>query len=154
MENISEYRSWFWVLKSWVIVYAVLLVVGILLGFVGGPSYYWSVMAIGSLIMIVPITYRNLVGGGCSFKFQMCALVKGMVAGLIFLILSMVADFVLWGAIGTSFGWTPLGKGSVSWSFYQVWWFSGAIGGFGARIAEVRAYDKRVGRNITIIDTE
>jgi len=154
LENTSEYRSWFWVLKSWVIVYAVLLVAGMLLGFVGGPSYYWSVMTIGSLIMIAPITYRNLVGGGCSLRFQMCALVKGMVAGFIFLILSMIADFVLWSAIGTSIGWTPLAEGPFSWSLYQVWLFSGAIGGFGARIAEVRAYDKRVGRSITIIDTE
>lgn len=154
MENTSEYRSWLWVLKSWVIVYAVLLVVGILLGFVGGPSYYWSVMTIGSLIMIVPITYRNLVGGSCILRFQMCALVKGMVAGLIFLILSMIADFVFWGAIGTSFGWAPLAEGPFSWSLYQVWWFSGAIGGFGARIAEVRGYDERVGGNITIVDTE
>lgn len=141
MENISEYRSWFWVLKSWVIVYAVLLVVGILLGFGGGPSYYWSVMTIGSLIMIAPITYRNLVGGGCTLRFQMCALVKGMVAGLIFLTLSMVADFVLWSAIGTIIGWTPLAIGPVSWSLYQTWWFSSAIGGLGARIAEVRPYD-------------
>jgi len=154
LENTSELRSWFWILKSWITVYAVLLVVGILLGFVGGPSYYWSVMTIGSLIMIAPITYRNLVGGGCSLRFQMCALVKGMAAGLIFLILSMVADFILWGAIGTSFGWTPLASGSVSWSLYQVWWFSGAIGGFGARIAEVRAYDERAGRTITIVDNE
>jgi hypothetical protein len=77
-----------------------------------------------------------------------------MGARLIFLILSMVADFVLWGAIGTSFGWTPLAEGPFSWSLYRVWWFSGAIGGFGARIAEVRGYDERVGRNITIIATE
>ncbi|MCK5303590.1 MAG: hypothetical protein KAJ96_10645, partial [Candidatus Thorarchaeota archaeon] len=90
METTSEFGSWFWVLKSWIIVYAVLLVVGILFGFVGGPSYYWGVMMIGALIMITPITYRNLIGGSCSLRFQMCALVKGMVAGLIFLILSMV----------------------------------------------------------------
>ena len=131
----------------WIGVYSILLVIGIALGNIFEPIYYWWVMLIGVPLTIAPITYKNLVGGGCSLRFQICALVKGMAAGLIFFILTMIADSLLWPNLTLSIGWDPTTLG-VAELFYQIWFFSGIIGGFGARIIEVRGYTSDPGITI------
>ena len=92
---------------------------------------------IGVPLAVIPITYRNLVGGGCSLRFHICALVKGILAGSVFLALSLGADLVIWQVLGTRLGWNPVLL-DLSWDIYFIWLFSGLIGGFGARIVEVR----------------
>ncbi|MHA2378210.1 MAG: hypothetical protein ACXADO_01590 [Candidatus Thorarchaeota archaeon] len=146
----SELETWTWILKYWVIVFPTLLVTGVVLGQLGDPSYYWIPFVVGVPLTIIPVTYRNLVGGGCSLRFQMCALVKGMTAGVIFLFLSLAADYYAWNVLEVYLGWSPL-----AWTFsmsiiYQLWFFSGAMGGFGARIMEVRGYSKSVERTPTL----
>ena len=143
MSLVSEVKSWLWVPAVWVVVYSILLIIGIALG----PVFYWTVMLVGVPLTIAPITYKNLVGGGCSLRFQICALVKGMFAGMIFFILTMVADAVLWPNLALTLGWNPTTLSVTEW-FYQIWFFSGIIGGFGARIIEVRGYT--AGSEITI----
>ncbi|TFG32390.1 hypothetical protein EU528_03525 [Candidatus Thorarchaeota archaeon] len=143
MSLVSEVKSWLWVPAVWVVVYSILLIIGIGLG----PDFYWGVMLVGVPLAIAPITYKNLVGGGCSLRFQICALVKGMIAGMIFFGLTMVADSLLWPNLSLSLGWNPTTL-SVTDLFYQIWFFSGIIGGFGARIIEVRGY--HTGSEITI----
>ncbi len=149
---IEEVRSWLWVPAIWIVVYSVLVVVGIVVGNMFGPMYYWWTMLIGIPLTIVPTTYKNLVGGGCSLRFQICALVKGMLAGFIFFALTMVADSFLWPNLALSIGWDPT-QLNVTDLFYQVWFFSGIIGGFGARIVEVRGYSVN-GSGVTIAGFE
>ena len=139
MSLVSEVKSWLWVPAVWAVVYLSLLVIGITLGNMFEPIYYWGVMLVGVPLTIAPITYKNLVGGGGSLRFQICALVKGMAAGLIFLGLTMIADSLLWPSLVLSVGWNPTTL-SVTELLYQIWFFSGIIGGFGARIIEVRGY--------------
>ena len=124
---------------------------GIVFGNMFDPMYYWWVMLVGVPLTIAPITYKNLVGGGCSLRFQICALVKGMFAGFVFLILTMIADSLLWPNLALSIGWNPITL-NVTELFYQVWLFSGIIGGVGARIIEVRGYTG--GSEITIAGFE
>ncbi|MGY5881271.1 MAG: hypothetical protein RTV31_13540 [Candidatus Thorarchaeota archaeon] len=147
MSLVSEVRSWLWVPVVWVIVYSILLVIGIILGNMFDPMYYWGVMLVGVPLTIAPITYKNLVGGGCSLRFQICALVKGMFAGMIFFLLTMIADSFLWPNLALSVGWNPTTL-SVTELFYQIWFFSGIIGGVGARIIEVRGYPSDPGITI------
>jgi hypothetical protein len=131
----------------WAVVYSILLVIGIILGSMFEPMYYWGVMLVGVPLTIAPITYKNLVGGGCSLRFQICALVKGMAAGMIFFVLTMVADSLLWPTLVLSVGWNPTTT-SIADLFYQIWFFSGIIGGMGARIIEVRGYPSDPGVTI------
>ena len=91
-------------------------------------------------LAVIPITYRNLVGGGCSLRFQMCALVKGMSAGIIFMLLTSAVDMLIWSSLGASLGWSPLTNMVYVSAIYQIWFLSGAVGGMGARIMEVRGY--------------
>ena len=139
MSLVEETKSWLWVPAIWIVVYPVMLVIGIALGSLFNPIYYWWVVAIGVPLTIAPVTYRSLVGGGCSLRFQICALVKGAFAGIVFMMLSMFADSFFWPSLALTVGWNPTVL-SVSELFYQVWFFSGIIGGFGARIVEVRGY--------------
>jgi hypothetical protein len=134
---VSELASWSWILKIWVILYPIVLVSGILTGLLLGASYYWIVTIVGVPVVVIPLTYRNLVGGGCSLRFHICALVKGMLAGLAFLVLAFLADMLVWLIIGQSLGWTPTTL-AISPDIYLIWLFSGTVGGFGARIVEVR----------------
>jgi hypothetical protein len=120
-----------------VIVYSILLVIGITLGNLFDPMFYWVVMLVGVPLIIAPVTYKNLVGGGCSLRFQICALVKGMAVGMIFFILTMIADSLLWPNLAPSLGWNPISFNATE-LFYQIWFISGIIGGIGARIIEVR----------------
>ena len=116
-----------------------MLVGGIALGNMFSPMYYWWAMLVGVPLAIAPVTYKSLVGGGCSFRFQICALVKGSFAGIIFLMLTMVADSLLWPNLALTVGWNPTSF-NISELFYQIWFFSGIIGGIGARVVEVRGY--------------
>ena len=116
-----------------------MLVVGITLGNMFSPAHYWWATLIAVPIIIAPVTYKSLVGGGCSLRFQICALVKGMFAGVVFLMLTMVVDSLLWPNLALTVGWDPT-LFSISELFYQIWFFSGIIGGIGARIVEVRGY--------------
>jgi len=138
MSLITELKSWSWIFKTWIIVYPVLFVVGMVMGTILSSNYYWIAIIIGVPFAVIPITYRNLVGGGCSLRFQICALVKGMLAGSVFLILALVADIIIWQAIGPAIGWSPM-TFSMFQEIYLIWFLSGTIGGFGARIVEVRA---------------
>jgi hypothetical protein len=136
VEALAEVKSWLWIPKYWIAVYASLLIATILIG----EFYYWSVYLIGVPLAIIPITYRNLVGGGCSLRFQMCALVKGMSAGIIFMVLASAVDMLVWSSLGVNLGWSPLTNMTYISIIYQVWFLSGAIGGLGARIVEVRGH--------------
>jgi hypothetical protein len=145
LEALEEIRSWLWIPKNWITVYVSLLIIALLVGY----PYYWGVYLIGVPLAIIPITYRNLVGGGCSLRFQMCALVKGISAGIIFMILTSAVDMLVWTNLGISLGWSPLTNITYVSGIYQVWFLSGAVGGMGARIMEVRGYSNPQG-SITI----
>lgn len=138
MSISDELKSWSWILKIWVSLYPVLVILGIIVGTLFSPSYYWLVTIIVVPLAVIPITYRNLVGGGCSLRFQICALVKGMLAGSVLLVLALAADTIVWQVIGPSVGWSPM-TFSMFQEIYLIWLLSGTIGGFGARIVEVRA---------------
>ncbi len=137
MSLVSEFKSWLWILKVWIPLYPVLVILGIIIGTYVIPVFYWSVFLIGVPLVVIPLTYRNLVGGGCSLRFQICALVKGMLAGFVFLALSMIADSIIWQILNVGIGWNPLALG-ISQDINFIWFFSAVIGGFGARIIEVR----------------
>jgi hypothetical protein len=148
---VSEVKSWLWVPAIWIAVYSTMLVIGIALGNLFNPMYYWWAMAVGVPLTIAPVTYKSLVGGGCSLRFQICALVKGSFAGVIFLMLTIIADSLLWPNLALTVGWNPTSF-SISELFYQIWFFSGIIGGVGARVIEVRSYAP--GSEITIAGFE
>jgi hypothetical protein len=147
----SEIKSWFWIPAIWIGVYPLMLTIGIIIGTISAPINYWWATLITVPLIIAPVTYKSLVGGGCSLRFQICALVKGMFAGVVFLALTMVADSLLWPNLAAVVGWNPT-MFTVSDLFYQVWFFSGIIGGFGARIVEVRGYAKTP--EITVVGFE
>jgi hypothetical protein len=128
-----------WIPVFWIALYSVFLYVGVGVGSGFGSSFYWAVTLIGVPLTIAPITYKNLVGGGCSLNYQICALVKGMFAGFIFMSLTMVADALVWASLAPIIGWNPTTL-NITEVMYYVWFFSGIIGGFGARIVEVRGY--------------
>ncbi|MHA2025285.1 MAG: hypothetical protein ACW98U_05220 [Candidatus Thorarchaeota archaeon] len=139
MSIISDIKSWLWIPAFWVVLYSLFLIVGIGVGGEFGPSFYWAVTLIGVPLTIAPITYKNLVGGGCNLQYQICGLVKGMFAGFVFMSLTMIADTIVWATLAPTLGWNPVSL-SVTEAMYYVWFFSGIIGGFGARIVEVRGY--------------
>ena len=147
MSLVSEVKSWLWIPAIWVLVYSIVLIIGITIGNMITPIYYWGVMLIGVPIAIIPVTYKSLVGGGCSLRFQICALVKGAFAGLLFFIMTMIADSLLWPNLALSIGWNPMTLVQTD-LFYQIWFFSGIIGGFAARIVEVRGYQANPGITI------
>lgn len=140
MSLVSEIKSWLWIPAIWIVVYPLMLVAGILIGNIFDPIYYWGVILVGVPLTIAPVTYKSLVGGGCSLRFQICALVKGTFAGIIFLMLTVATDSLLWPNLALIVGWNPVSS-SISEIFYQIWFFSGIVGGIGARIVEVRGYN-------------
>jgi hypothetical protein len=151
MSIASELASWSWILKVWIVLYPIVVVSGVLAGLTLGVGYYWITTILGVPLIVIPMTYRNLVGGGCSLRFHICALVKGMLAGLVFMVLALLADQLVWQFIGQSLGWSPLTL-TISQDIYFIWFLSGAIGGFGARIVEVRGQVRR--EEITIAGLE
>ncbi len=58
MSLVSEVKSWLWVPVVWVVVYSILLVIGITLGNMFGPMYYWGVMLVGVPLTIAPMLLR------------------------------------------------------------------------------------------------
>lgn len=145
---MSEVRSWLWIPAVWAVVYSLMLIVGTVVGTMFSPMYYWWVMLIGVPLIIVPVTFKSLVGGGCSLRFQICALVKGSFAGVVFLMLTIIADSLLWPNLALIIDWSPISIG-VSQLFSQIWFISGILGGIGARIVEVRGY--ATGSEISIV---
>jgi hypothetical protein len=143
-------RTWFWVPLVWVLVYASLMTTTIILSAVGGEPYVLTLFVVVVPIVVIPLTYRKLVGGACSLRFHICALVKGILVGFVFVALSLTADTVLWSYL---LPLTSLGSGSTG-VIYQVWLFSATIGGFGARIAEVRGEALPPNTNISIVGYE
>ncbi|MFW9789258.1 MAG: hypothetical protein ACFFE2_15700 [Candidatus Thorarchaeota archaeon] len=148
---MSEVKSWLWIPAIWIVVYPVMLLFGIVLGIIFDPMSYWLATVIAVPLFIAPVTYRSLVGGGCSLRFQICALVKGTFAGIVFLFLTIIADSLVWPSLSFAVGWNPT-LFSISELFYQIWFFSGIIGGIGARIVEVRGYT--TGSEITVAGFE
>ncbi len=154
MEETSVFKSWLWVLQYWIAVYIVVTAIAIGFGMIVSQSTYWVVVTIGAISLTAPITYRKLVGGGCSLRFQICALVKGMITGFVFLALSLVADLILWTILEPSFGWSPLATIQFRYTAYYIWMLGGMIGGMGARFLEVRGVAMTTERTITVHRTE
>jgi hypothetical protein len=138
MQNQTGLSTWMWVVKSWIALYLVLFTSAIVLSLNTLSAYYWILFLLVVPVFVIPMTYRNLVGGGCSMRFQICALVKGVMAGFLFLLFTGLADFIIWSVLGSSLSWTPLSEPRVLMNLYQVLLISGMIGGIGARIVEVR----------------
>jgi hypothetical protein len=138
MSLIHEVRTWIWVVQYWLIVYFALLATGLVLGTEIAPDAYWYAFIIGVPLTIAPITYRKLVGGGCSIRFQICALVKGAIVGTLFYFASAAMDPVIWNILQEYVGWNATTLPSFTDMFYLVWFIAGIIGGFAARIVEVR----------------
>ncbi|MBS3793969.1 MAG: hypothetical protein KGY80_03685 [Candidatus Thorarchaeota archaeon] len=134
MNNISAARSWLWILKYWTPIYLILTVTGLFSMQFFSHNAYSLVFLIGIPVLVVPITYQKLVGGGCSLKYRICALVRGMLAGVLFLALAYTANLVLQIILAQ----LSFLENQVLTQPYEIWFFSGAIGGFLARIAEVR----------------
>lgn len=143
MIDRSELETWTWILKYWAIIFPILFVAGLVSSQLGSSSY-WIPFVVGVPLTVIPVTYRNLVGGGCSLRFQMCALVKGMIAGVMFLLLSMAADYYVWNVLRGYLGWTPLASAFFTSIIYQLWFFSAVMGGFGARIMEIRGQSRGI----------
>lgn len=151
---ISEIKSWLWIPKFWIPLYVILNVIGIGLAAMSFISMYLIVYLILVPLVVIPVTYRSLVGGGCSLRFQICALVKGINAGVILLILTSVVDFYLWGVL------SPLAGVNLSLvslhmpDLYLIWLIGGFVGGMGARVIEVRGYSNIDEDSITIAGYE
>lgn len=141
MSFIQDIKSWIWVIISWILVYFTLLLSGVLIGIMGHRELYWLVYLIGVPLLIAPITYRRLVGGGCSLRFHICALVKGALVGMILFFVTAVVDPYLWSYLQYYVGWNALTLSTFTSLIYQIWFFAGIAGGFAARIVEVRQFE-------------
>jgi hypothetical protein len=132
----QELKTWSWIPKYWIGVYSILIIGFVLASFVLSGLSLNTAYTLGVILLVAPLTYRKLVGGGCSLRFRVCALMKGVFAGSIMMILTFLAD----GALSSSI---PIITDALAISFsadiYLVWLFAGLIGGFAARIIEVRA---------------
>jgi hypothetical protein len=142
MSAIDELRSWLWVVPYWIITYSIVLVVAIGAGILVAPSFYWITYLIAVPLLTIPIVYRQLVGGGCSLRFQICAFVKGAFVGMLFFIVSMIIDPYVWNILQATLGWNALAIEGFTAAIYQVWFYSGFLGGLGARIVEVRSFEQ------------
>lgn len=137
--TVTGLRSWSWIPVYWALVYAGLTAASIMLSAITGQSYSLVLFAFGVPLVIVPLTYGKLVGGACSLRFHICALVKGIMAGLVFAVLSVVTDSLFWTLVNPTLLLGHPMYDSSSALIYLIWLFSGMIGGFGARIREVQA---------------
>ena len=152
MSAINELRSWLWIVPYWILAYSVVLIAAIGASILLSPSLYWIAYLVVVPLLTIPIVYRNLVGGGCNLRFQICAFVKGAFVGLLFFVISMVVDPFVWSILQTSIGWNALSIEGFTAAIYQVWFYSGFIGGLGARIIEVRSFEQVA--NITVAGFE
>ena len=139
--TLDTLRSWIWVPLAWILIYPTTIAVGVFLGTILGPATYWWSTLILVPLLVAPLTYRMLVGGGCSVRFQICALVKGMLVGFVFLYVTMYVDPIVWASITSSVGWNPLTP-QIAELVYYTWLFSAVVGGMGARVVEVRGYSQ------------
>lgn len=138
MSLIDDIKSWLWVPAYWAIIYGVMLLAGIGFGVLVAPELYWIVSIAVVFLLVVPITYRHLVGGGCSVRFQICALVKGALVGMTYFFVALAVDPIVWTFLQPYLGWNAMQLPTFTSLLYQVWFYAGIIGGFGARIVEVR----------------
>ncbi len=152
MSAIDELRSWLWIVPYWILAYNVVLIAAIGASVLLTPSLYWIAYLVVVPLLTIPIVYRNLVGGGCNLRFQICAFVKGAFVGLLFFVISMLVDPFVWSILQTSIGWNALAVEGFTVAIYQVWFYSGFIGGLGARIIEVRGFEQVA--NITVAGFE
>ncbi|MFW9919361.1 MAG: hypothetical protein ACFFED_07165 [Candidatus Thorarchaeota archaeon] len=152
MSFINDIKSWLWVPFYWVIIYGTTLAAGIAIGVFLSPELYWIAAMAVVLVLVIPITYRHLVGGGCSLKYQVCALVKGALVGMIYFFVALALDPVVWSVLQSYVGWNALSLPMFSSFLYQIWFYAGILGGFGARIVEVKQMSSV--ENITIAGFE
>ncbi|MHA1769750.1 MAG: hypothetical protein ACTSV3_07895 [Candidatus Thorarchaeota archaeon] len=139
-EILDSIRSWIWVPVAWGLLFPAMIGFGVLLGPVLGADSYWWANLILLPLTVAPITYKMLVGGGCSVRFQICALVKGMLAGFVFFFLTIYATPIVWPNLSTLFGWPPLSS-NLPELIAQIWLYSAVAGGMGARFVEVRGLE-------------
>jgi hypothetical protein len=121
-------------------IYICLTIIGIIGTISYGPPAYVILFLVGVPLVIIPTTYKKLVGGGCSLKLQICALVKGILAGVVFVGLSLLANYFLFSLIQLVLNLDLMFSTQSINATYQIWLLSAAIGGFAARIAEVRGH--------------
>jgi len=140
LSSLDLIKSWSWVLRYWLMVYICLTIIGIIGTIYYGPLAYLVLFLVGVPLVIIPTTYEKLVGGGCSLKFQICALVKGILAGVVFAGFSMLANYLLFSTIQLLPSLNLLFSMQSITPTYQIWLVSATIGGFAARIAEVRGH--------------
>jgi len=138
MTFIDDIRSWLWVPIYGIIIYGAMLLFGITIGVLVAPEFYWIASMTIVLVLVAPVTYRNLVGGGCSLKYQVCALVKGAMVGMMYFVVAMIVDPPIWNLLQPTIGWNAMLLPTFTSSLYLVWFFAGIFGGFGARIVEVK----------------
>ncbi len=136
--NDPYYKSWLWIPKVWGVVYSIALVAAVAAINAIGPTSYRQVIGVVVFGLGVPLTFKSLVNTGCDLRFHICALVKGMIAGLLFLIFAMIADPIVWSFLQQAVAWSPLGNPQELFSIQQAWVFAGIFGGFAARVVEVK----------------
>ena len=145
MERPQSYSTWLWIPGFWLVLYPSVTIMGFMLAILAGNASYWLVFLIGVPLLVAPVTYRNLVGGACSLRFRVCGLVRGILAGLILVLLSFLADTMVRSVVGPIIGWNPLPYDQLGLTPYYSWFIGALIGGFAARVAEVRNARKPVG---------
>ena len=144
VQKARSFDTWLWIPELWLLLYSLLTIVAYASTILIGHELYWLVFTVGVPIVIVPVTYRNLVGGGCSLRFRLCGLVKGILAGLVFVSFSLLADLLVWSFATPVIGWGPPSFGQLGLNPYYIWFIGAVIGGFAARVSEVRGRSKPV----------
>ena len=138
MTTASVPSTWLWIPKTWAILYSATAVLGLIAAYLVNPTMYSVVMLVVVPVVLIPLTYKNLVDGACSLRFRMCGFVKGILAGLLFLVLTLGTNLAVWVSLSSAVGLSPLVQSQLVSNVYWVWFFSGALGGIGARVAEIR----------------
>jgi len=144
VQKARSFDTWLWIPELWLLLYSLLTIVAYASTILIGHELYWLVFTIGVPIVIVPATYRNLVGGGCTLRFRLCGLVKGILAGLVFVSMSFLADMLVRSFITPAIGWGPPSFDQLGLNPYYIWFIGAVIGGFAARVSEVRGRSKPV----------
>ncbi len=140
--DMSTVRSWSWIIEYWSVIYCVLFITGMIFAVLSSSAYYVTTQMIVILVTMTPLTYIRLVRGGCTIRFRICALVKGLIVGITLLVLSITTDLILWAVFGPAIQWFYIRDTQTANRIYQMWFLSGVVGGLAARIAEVR-YEHR-----------
>ncbi|NWF95014.1 MAG: hypothetical protein HXY34_02630 [Candidatus Thorarchaeota archaeon] len=143
-------RTWAWIPPYWATIYFALRVSGRVLEITVVPSCCGLVHFVGIPLLVVPLTYGKLVGGGCSLRFGVCAVVKGMLVGIVFLTLSVMMDIVV-AIYLSSINCNSLLDLATSALVHQVWLLSAIVGGMAARVAEVRGGGQSRTWSLTVV---